>query len=338
MRQRARSWIKYFVSALLTVLFLYLAFRGTDFSVILQSLANAKYSWIVLYTAILLVSHVFRALRWRYLLDPIKEGIGMRNLFSAVMIGYFINNVLPRAGELVRPYSLAKLESVSRSSALATIVAERILDAMAFLFLIAILPLVYTGPLRQSFPWLEDAGLILLVLVGGAVGLMVVVVYRRPVLDRILRVVTAVLPDRFGKRVSQIAHRFVDGFLFLKHPRGFLPLLVLSFLTWFCYALMTYAGFYAFGLQETMGFGAAITVLAISSIGVAVPTPGSTGSYHFFTSQTMIRLFAVPEAVALSYATVTHAAGYILSTVVGAYFLLRDHISISRAVSESEGS
>lgn len=336
MTERTRLVLKYLLSGLLTVLFLYLAFRGTDFTAIRESLSSAHYSWILLYTAILLVSHLFRALRWRYLLDPIKKGIGVRNLFSAVMIGYFMNNVLPRAGELVRPYSLAKLESVSRSSALATIVVERILDAMAFLFLIAILPLVYVGPLSQSFPWLADAGLIVMLFVGLALASMVVVVYRRTVLDKILGVVAGILPERFGKRIGQIAHRFVDGFLFVKHPRNFLPILALSILTWFCYALMTYVGFFAFGLEQSMGFRAAIVVLAISSIGVAVPTPGSTGSYHFFTSQAMLRLFAVPEEIALSYATVTHAAGYILSTVVGAYFLLRDHINISRAVKESE--
>ncbi|MDH3253258.1 MAG: flippase-like domain-containing protein, partial [Ignavibacteria bacterium] len=186
MTRRIRSLLKYLLSAFLTILFLYLAFRGTDFDGLFRSLAAVEYSWIVVYIAILFLSHAFRAWRWRYLLEPIKTRISMRNLFSGVMIGYLMNNVLPRAGELVRPYSLAKLESVPRSSALGTIVVERIMDTIAFLLLLLILPIVYIGPLSESFPWLGEAGLIVSMVTGAALVFMTILVFRRTILDMIL--------------------------------------------------------------------------------------------------------------------------------------------------------
>ena len=74
----------------------------------------------------------------------------------------------------------------------------------------------------------------------------------------------------------------------------------------------------------------------ITTIGVAVPTPGATGSYHMFAAQTLTLLYLVPSEVALSYATVTHAVGFIGVTLVGLYFLFKDHIRISDAVTTGQ--
>ena len=152
--------LKYTLTVALTIVFLLLAFRGTDPTALFESLKGADYWWIVAMFVIYMASHLLRAWRWRYLLDPVKKGIGLRNLFSGVMIGFLMNNILPRAGELARPYSIGKLEGISKSSALGTIVVERIMDILASLLLIAMLPFIYEGPLRQVFPWLEGATLI----------------------------------------------------------------------------------------------------------------------------------------------------------------------------------
>ncbi|MBI4536119.1 MAG: flippase-like domain-containing protein, partial [Ignavibacteriae bacterium] len=132
-------------------------------------------------------------------------------------------------------------------------------------------------------------------------------------------------------------HSFLDGFLFVERPANFLIILVLSFFVWFLYIVMMYFAFYAFGLQE-LGWRAALVVQAISSIGFAMPTPGATGSYHYFATETLHRLYHVPQEIALSYATVTHAVAFVGVTVVGVYFFLQDHIKVSEAVKkEAEG-
>ena len=331
-----KSALKYVFSGILTVLFLYLAFRGTDVEQLVESLKKANYWWMLLMLGVLMVSHGFRALRWRYLLEPIRANIGVRNLFSAVMIGYFMNNILPRAGEIVRPYSLSKLETLPKSAAFGTIVVERILDTMSFLLLLLVLPLLYNGPLRESFPWLAKTGFVTACVAIGAMGGMTVLVFRRDLADTILGRVEPLLPKAFAGRLDKIMHSFLDGFLFVKRPGNFVRILVLSAVIWFLYVVMTYVAFYAFDLQSSIGFGAAVVVLTISSIGVAVPTPGSTGTYHFFTSQTLVKLFSISDPVALSYATVTHAVGFFGTTCIGLYFLLRDHIKVSEAVQKPE--
>jgi uncharacterized protein (TIRG00374 family) len=336
---RARTALKFLFSAALSLLFLFLAFRGTDFSEIADALHNAEYGWMAGNLAVLMLSHVVRAWRWRYLLDPIKPNIGMRNLFSSVMVGYLMNGVLPRAGEVARPYALGKLESLSKGAAFGTIVVERIIDVCSFLLIILALPLLYDGPLRESFPWLERAGTTAVVVTGGLLVGLVVLMFRRDWTDRLLSVFSRLLPDRAGKTVVKVAHSFLDGFLFLKRPGTFLPIALLTVLIWSLYALMIYLAFFAFDLQDELGFKGAVVVLAISSIGVAIPTPGATGTYHVFASQTLIRLFFIDQAVALGFATVTHAVGLGGATLVGLYFLAKDHLSVSEVIEKTgEGS
>jgi uncharacterized protein (TIRG00374 family) len=297
-------------------------------------MSGANYWWMLLMLAVLLASHALRAWRWRYLLEPAKPAIGFRNLFSAVMVGYFLNNVLPRAGEIVRPYSIGKLEAIPKSTAFGTIVVERIMDTFSFLVLVVIIPFIYTGPLRESFPWLAETGVIISCVTGGGMALLVILMLRRDWAAATAGVLTRMLPEKPRRSILGLTQKFLDGFLFLKQPRNYLIIGVLSVLIWFLYVVMMYVAFFAFGLERRLDFSAAVVVQAISSIGVAMPTPGATGSYHAFTSQTLIRLFSIDPTSALSYATVTHAAGFIGVSVIGAYYFIRDHVSMSEAVAK----
>jgi glycosyltransferase 2 family protein len=324
---RGRRLMQLAMSAALTVAFLWIAFRGTDMGKLFTLMRGANYWWMLAMLACLMASHAVRAWRWGYLLSPVKRGIGFRNLFAGVMIGYMFNNVLPRAGEIARPYAISRMESLPASSAFGTIVVERIIDTFSFLLLVAALPLVYDGPFLDSFPWLQSTGLIITGVTAGGLLFLVAMMVRRDWTDRfLLRPLGWVLPSGVRLRTEGQVHAFLDGFLFLKEPASFAVIALSGVLVWFLYILMTYVALFAFGLG-TLGPRAAVVVLTISSIGIAIPTPGSTGSYHAFTSQTLIRLFGVDPSVALGFATVTHAVGFIGVTLVGLFYFVRDRLA-----------
>lgn len=333
---RGRRFLQYALSGVLTLLFLWVAFRGTDARALAAAIGGADYGWIGLMVVLLVLSHCARALRWRYLLEPIKHGIGLRNLFAGVMVGYLFNNLLPRAGELVRPYVIGKLEGISKSSAFGTIVVERIIDTVSFLCLVVLLPFIYSGPLLESFPWLREAGIAITAITAAGLAFLVLLMVRRDWTDRLLTLLARVVPAGIARRMERLVHSFLDGFLFLTRPANFAVILILSASVWGLYILMVYVAFFAFGLGN-LGISAAVVVQAISSIGVAIPTPGATGSYHVFTSQSLVKLFGVEPALALSYAAVTHAAGYLSTSVLGLYYLLHDQIRTAEAFRETPG-
>ena len=337
MRERLKSFLKYLFSGLLTFLFLYLAFRGTDFGKLWETLIGANYWWALAGLPLVVLSHAFRAWRWEYFLRPVKANLRYRNLWSATMIGYMMNNVLPRAGELVRPYALAKLEQVPRGAAFGTILVERIFDVMSFMIVIALIPLVYSGPLLQAFPWLETAGIWIAVVTFGFFGLFIFLMLRRDIVERILKFFTRHVSENKARFIERVAHSFLDGFEFLREAKNYFMIVVLSILVWGLYIVMMYLPFYAFGMTEkySLDFASALVVQGISSIGIVMPTPGATGPYHYFTIETLTKLYHVDEEVARSYAAVTHIIGYVGVTIIGIFYFLKDNLKMSEVMKQN---
>ncbi len=344
MNQRLKSFLQYFISVALTLFFLYFAFKGTDFKSLISILASANYWWALAMIPPLMISHMFRAWRWEYLLRPVKQGLRFRNLFSSMMVGYMLNNVLPRIGELARPYAIGKLEGVSRSAALGTVFIERIFDILSFMVVVALIPVFYTGPLTQVFPWLEQTGIWLTLASLVFLAIFTFLMMRRDIVVRILKFVTKYLSPRRAQLVEHITHSFLDGFLFLKEPKLYFMIGFLSVMVWIFYIIMLFIPFYAFRMTEIymLDMRTALVVQAISTIGFILPTPGGTGSYHYFTIQTLTKLYGVSDEIARSYATVTHAIGFLGTMLVGIYFFVRDKLHLSevakRDISNSKNS
>jgi len=339
-----KTALKYLFSVLVTLFFLYFAFRGADLGNLLQILSGANYWWVLASIPPLFISHLFRAWRWDYLLRPVKPKMHFRNLFSAMIVGYMLNNVLPRAGEIARPYAIGKLEGVSRSAAFGTVFMERIFDVLSFMVVIALIPVVYSGPLTQMLPWLWETSIwisaITIVILAGLIFLMI----RRDVVVAIAGFFSRFLPKKYAEFVSKIMHSFLDGFLFLKDTKSYAMIIFLSAMVWIFYIIMMYLPFLAFGLTRDHGldWNAALVIQAISSIGFMMPTPGATGSYHYFVIESMTKLYGIDTDLARSYATVTHAVGFVATMIVGIFFFLKDKLHLSEfsdrgSVAESIG-
>jgi len=329
-KKQFKSALKYVLSIGLTVLFLYFAFKGTDLPSLWQIMTHANYWWALSMLPALLISHALRAWRWEYFLRPVKRGLSFRNLFSATMIGYMLNNLFSRLGEIGRPYAIWKQEGISRSAALGTVFIERIFDILSFLVVVALIPLVYSGPLTQVFPWLEQTGIWLTVLTLLVLALFIFLMIRRDIVIRMLNAITRRLSPKRAQLVEHITHSFLDGFLFLKEPKHYFMIIILSILVWVFYIIMVFLPFYALDMTSkySLDMGAALVVQAISNIGFILPTPGGTGSYHYFVIQTLTKLYSVDEEVARSYATLTHTIGFIGTTIVGLYYFFSDKIHL----------
>lgn len=338
MNVRLKSFLRIISSIAFALVFLYFAFRGCDFDKLVSSLKEANYLWALLLLPCLFISHLIRAWRWKYLLDPIKKDLSFRNLFSSVMIGYMVNNALPRVGEIVRPYNLGRLEKISKSAVFGTILVERIIDILTFLLCLAVIFIYYQETLTQVFPWLQGASIILLVGTVGVFGLFALLLSRRDRAFRWVRILTRRLSPALGERAERLLHSFLDGFLIIREPRRYFMIGALTVVIWFWYAMVVYLPFLAFGMDArySLNFLSAIVVMVISAIGFIIPAPGATGTYHWVAREGLVRLFGVDVEVALSYATVTHLLGFVAVTLVGLLYFLRDNLKVSEALRSSQ--
>jgi glycosyltransferase 2 family protein len=319
-----KRFLQYIVSAVVTFGFLYATYRNADPERLLASLQQVNYWWIGAMLIVLVFSDYLRAIRWGYMLKPVKRSMGKMNLFSSIMIGYLLNNLLPRVGEVSRSIALARMESISVSSVLAATAAERLLDMMTLALLLVLLPIAYQSPLGSVFPWLAEAQTLATIFSIAAIVGILVVVFSRRLTERFITVILRPLPEKFGLRLRGIAGRFLDGLMFLRDPSTFLPIFLYTVPIWGLYVLMHYAGFLAFGLEGRLTMSAALVVLTISTVGVAIPSPGGTGTFHFFMVAALTGLYSVTPETAMSLAAVEHAAMFVGTSLVGLGFFLKD--------------
>jgi len=99
---------------------------------------EANYSWIFLGLFFGILSHLSRAYRWKFMLEPLGFKPKFTNSVLAVLVGYLVNLAIPRAGEVSRAVVLTNYEDVPFEKGFGTIVAERIADLIMMLCIILI--------------------------------------------------------------------------------------------------------------------------------------------------------------------------------------------------------
>ena len=100
-------------------------------------------------------AHYIRAVRWKIILSSVKRDASVKNLFGAIMVGYGVNCVVPRLGEISRAVLVGKWENLSRSSMFGTVILERVIDVIFLGLSVLIAMIVYSESLIASFPWLQ---------------------------------------------------------------------------------------------------------------------------------------------------------------------------------------
>ena len=340
MKSVVKNTFSMMFSVALAALFLYIAFRGKDTTGIWHSLIDVHWLWFVVLFIGSALSHLLRAWRWKYLLYPIKENVSLRNAFSVTMIGYLINNVVPRLGEFVRPYAMKKLEGVSKSATMGTIILERILDLVTFALVVLTVLAIYAKPFALWFPAM--AKFEWLFFVGAAVMMVIFVLIflKADALFRFLKKFLLLFPQKLRVQVEKIFDSFLSGFGASNNTGNYFMIAVTSVLIWVSYIVLLYIPFFIYGFQEqnNLNFGSAAVLQVASGLAFALPTPSGIGSYHSFTSFVLTKLFSVDAIQALSFAVYTHAVGFLTTTILGLYYFFVDKIHVRDAIAKTEGN
>lgn len=323
-----RNWIQAVFGLVLGAGCLALALRGVEFERMRAAWAQVDPGWIAASTATLLLAHALRALRWRLMLAPLTPARA-RGLFSALMVGYAANSLLPaHLGEFLRAYVASRRNpGLSASAVFATIVVERIVDVI---FLTAVMGLVV---LVHPFPdWVVTSGWILL---GASAALSALLLFgkrQEARAARLLGILARPLPPRARETLVQLPRRFFSGVVPLGTPSRYAAAAALSFAIWIGYAAMNHACLEAFGLVAAYGlpWTAGPAVLVFTTLSVVVPsTPGYVGTYHVLC-QLALAFFGVPPSEALSFAVVAHLVNIVPVLLLGLICAQREGVKLLR--------
>ncbi len=292
---------------------------------------RARLDLLIVGFVMVVLSYVIRAYRWQYLLRPIGR-TRFRTAFRTTVIGAAALAVLPaRAGDVLRPYLLARQEGLSTSATLATIVMERVIDLVAMLALLALYVWGTADPSRLPAPLLRTIE-VSVALAGAAVLVLMTLTWimaTHP--ERIGRLVLSaarILPSAMADRLAGYARTFSSGFAVAREPRALAAALFWSFLLWLVIAGEVWLVAIAFGIY--MPFTGAFLLLALLVIGVAVPTPGGIGSYHEAYRIGVTMFFGAANDAAVAAAIVTHAISYVPVVLAGIVFMAQDGFGVGR--------
>jgi len=140
--------------------------RDIDTNEFIDYFKNANYWWIALGLFFGILSHLSRAYRWKFMLEPIGYKPKFTNSVLAVLVGYLVNLAIPRAGEVSRAAVLTNYESVPFEKGFGTIVAERIADLIMMLCIIAITLFVQFDFIYELLTKNFDPTKIIIILIG----------------------------------------------------------------------------------------------------------------------------------------------------------------------------
>jgi len=302
------------VGCVISVAFLYLAGRKVDFRLMWEAFTKVNYWFVLLAIPVMFFSHFLRALRWRFLMDPIKR-LDVASLFSALLIGYMANILMPaHLGELLRAYVLGKKRGVSASATFATIVVERIIDVFALLFLMVFAIFLYPFP-----GWINKAGHAMLI---GTVVLFVFLILLKKYFaffERFVQLFFRPLPKGLQEKLDRGVRSFVMGIVPLRRGWDYLVVAVLSVVIWGCYGLIIHLVLHAFDFMSVyhLPWSTSLIVLVVTTIGIVVPSsPGYVGTYHWLC-QISLAMFGVPAGPALSFAILAHGVNFLPVLIAG---------------------
>jgi uncharacterized protein (TIRG00374 family) len=248
------------------------------------------------------LSHLFRALRWKLLLQPLGIFPSTPNITFSVLIGYLANTLVPRLGEVAKCTVLAKYEKVPADKMIGTIIVERAFDLVCLLVILFITlgvqyDIIYPFAEGLYLKMFTDSGGHFIwsrIIITGAVLLAGIVafvlLYRTIKNSKIGNIIKGI-----GEGLKAIG-RVKNKGLFLLH----------TVLIWSMYTLSVIIGFYALPETEHVTALAGLAVITFGSVGM-IATPGGIGAYPVIVAQVLL-LYGISEGIGLAYGWVSWAA------------------------------
>jgi uncharacterized protein (TIRG00374 family) len=314
----------------ISLVFLDLVFYKLDIGTMLMALKQANYYMFIPSLVMLAIALVIRTWRWHWLLYQTKTA-RFYSLFSSLMIGTAANMVLPaRAGEFIRAYFLGRQEKISKTTAFATIVVERIFDGLTIL-LFLLLVVILTGAKSDEIRYMGYLGAAFYL--GVLVGLFLL--YFRK--DFLVRLIEALLPQPLVVKIVGILDAFLEGMQVMRNGRQLLMVVLLSLGTWVGFALSFWPILLAFDFGAPVPYYAAFLVIAFDALGLTIPgAPAGIGIFQYVTVVALRIAFTLSGAklaanfdeVAAAFSLVLHFSQVAPEVLIGLYCFLRENVSL----------
>lgn len=293
---------------LLGAFLIWYALQDVPLPVILKYWKSADKIWIILGVFIGLLSHLSRAYRWLFQLEPLGYKIKVGNSIMAVFATYLINYTIPRAGEVARASILTNYENVPFEKGFGTIVAERIADLLVMLLIIIItlfieFDFIYNFLIEKFNPTKLIIGMLLLAILG----FIFIFFIKRST-------------SKIAKKIKNFVNGIIEGACSIFKMKKKWAFIAHTLFIWLMYVLMFYVTTHAIQGLESIPFGAILIGFILASFSIAA-TNGGIGSYPVAVF-TAFSIFGITKEPSYAFGWIMWASQTAMIVLLGGLSLL----------------
>jgi glycosyltransferase 2 family protein len=305
------------VGFVISLVLLYFSLKDIRFQEIMATLLRANLWLIPVPLVFILIAVVLCSFRWFRLTG---SGVHFMDTFAALMIGLFVNNVLPaRIGEVARAYVISKKRGLSFTYSFSTVLLDRFFD------LTGLLLIAFIFFPDKSLPAAVSRSIYILIAFLIFCIACLILFSREQFANRIAGKLTQIKRPLF----SQLAERVLmiqENLKRINSPFNLIFSVVLSFCTWFSMTIALYLVILMLGIK--VDFRHIPFVCALLNLGLTIPSsPGYIGVYQFLLVY-LLAIFGVPKYEGFTISIIYHAMWYIPYNILGFIFLFKEHLKI----------
>ena len=324
MKNRLKQVVKIATFIMVGLFIFWLVYRDQDFNVLLNSVENANFYWLLLSLFLGILSHVSRAMRWNLLIRPMGYKPRLVNSFFSVMIMYLTNMAIPRSGEVVRCGVLSNYEKIPFTRLLGTVFIERIFDFLVLLlllFIVVVTQFDVLASLLTNNPAIVDnvskmihSTPLLLIIGLFFIGIILVIYFNR---KRLMQL-------NVYKKLEALFLNFISGVITIKNMENRGWFIAHSLFIWAMYFSMFYISFFAFPFTSHLSVLTGLTVFVVASFGMVAPSPGGMGTWHFMVIESLFVYGISRDPDGKAFALAVHGIQNLMLIILGiiSYILL----------------
>lgn len=248
-----------------------------------ESFRKANYFWIVISVFMGLTSHYIRGYRWKFQMEAMGYHTRTTNNFMAVMIGYIVNMILPRVGEVSRAATITKYEKVPFQKSFGTILAERAID-MIVLMVIGVVTVILQYQLleefaNQIFAKISKAASSPKLWIGLIVtGILVIILF---IVFRKMR------HNSFFAKINALIDGLLEGLRSIFRMKRRLEYVLATIAIWVLYIGMFWVCFFSLDATAHLGPNAIFAAFVLGSFAIVL-IPGGIGAYPVGIMQCLV--------------------------------------------------
>lgn len=314
--------VKYGIPLVIGVGLMYFLYKNVDIDKMMATLkTDVNYWWFIPVAVVSILSHVFRAMRWRLQLRAIDVKPSFSAVLNSIFGTYAVNLAFPRLGEVWRCGYIANRQKASVTQVMGSMVADRLTDTLTVLLLTLVTFMLAQSDFSKFFdayPQMKENFLKVAsdgrIWMGTAIAIIAI--------GWLLVMKTE---NKIIKKIQLMARNLWEGFAAITRMEGKWWFLLLTILIWGCYFLQLYLACKAFTFTSGLSVLAVLVMFVFSSIGMGVPTNGGLGAWHlgiiFGLSLYGVGVFSInnPDPNASAFAMLVWGFQTLLLIVLGIY-------------------